>query len=110
MPSDPKRIEQVHRAIHRLRSDYYCGFARPLHRVDRPYLGIDRPWNELPPAAQLVLLQQIDWSGVAGQDQVRILLAEIKDPARLSDGQRRHLHDLAKATEPPPPKPDIFER
>jgi hypothetical protein len=101
---DPKRIEQLYRDIHRLRTEYYTRHVRASGQEEAPTLTIDVPWQELPEPGKLLLLQNaIDWSGIGSRVQGRILLSEL-DPGKLSDAQRQHLMAMAKV------EPDVFER
>jgi len=99
-PSDPQRMDQVYRDIHRVRTDYYSWFLPSHDRREGPFLVADRPWQDVPEPSKLIILQDtIDWSGISSKVQARILLAEI-DPAKLADAQRHRLITMAGLKEP----------
>jgi hypothetical protein len=89
--SDQDRLQQVYRQIRQIKAAEYPAIVGR----DSQYQIVERPWQDMPEASKLAILQDaVDWSGITNRDQAHILLAEI-DPGKITDSQRNRLIDMA---------------
>ena len=98
MPSDPNRLRQALRHIDQIKAaDYPAIVGR-----DDSYRIAERPWQDMPEASKLAILQDaVDWSGITNRDQAHILLSEI-DPGKIGDSHRNRLIAMAASGMPTP--------
>jgi hypothetical protein len=92
MPSNSVRLNEVMGHIRRIKASDYPAIVGSAG----DYQIIERPWQEMPEASKLAILNDaVDWSGITNRDQAHILLLEI-DLGKIPDAERNRLIDMAQ--------------
>ncbi len=102
MSSDQRRLHEVMNHIRRIKAGDYPAIVG----TEGAYRIVERPWQEIPEASKLAILQDaVNWSGVSNRDQAHILLSEI-DLGKIADSERNRLIGMAQER---PTLKDILE-
>ena len=102
MASDQRRLHEVMNHIRRIKAGDYPAIVG----TEGAYRIVERPWQEIPEASKLAILQDaVNWSGVSNRDQAHILLSEI-DLGKIADSERNRLIGMAQER---PTLKDILE-